>query len=31
MEKEPGFFVKDTDNLRSRLIITSEAVKKISP
>ncbi|MCS2371718.1 hypothetical protein [Phocaeicola vulgatus] len=28
MEKEPGFFVKDTDNLRSRLIITSEAVKK---
>ena len=27
MEKEPGFFVKDTDNLRARLIITSETVK----
>ena len=27
MEKEPGFFVKDTDNLRAKLIITSETVK----
>ena len=28
MEKKPGFFVKETDNLRARLIITSGAVKK---
>ena len=27
MEKEPEFFVKDTDNLRARLIITSKMVK----
>ena len=27
MEKETGFFVKDTDTLRARMIITSKSVK----